>query len=261
MSGKLNNYNFRDFFSEVNSSLTELPACHTTDGFRAREIMKSSRIEPKECNVFKGEKLLYFFYGRPSFRLSDIQNATSLNSYWPVTFLFRSDIVSPKRIFPFDTGAYYHDRFNNFFREEMNLDVFEMEKTVTAIPRFIKFFYDSNENYYLGKTITGLENTIPNTFFELESYYELIKNRGINEADDRSSAVEIQTAEGITLTKDCIELIIAPQIYFDDENFRDSLVEYAQKIVGYQTSRGNPREFHMTIFHKVQEHLQSKQSL
>ena len=213
MAKTIDKYNFRDFFKEVNSALPQLPVCHTTDGFRAREILKYSKLEAKECNIFKGEKLLYFFYGRPSFRLSDIKNATSLNSYWPVTFLFRSNIVTPKRIFPFDTGAYHQNRFNNFFREEMQLDIFELEKEIEAIPQFVKFFYDDNKNYYLGKAISGIENNIPKTFFELESYYELIKNKSIDISDDRSSAIEIQTSEDITFSKDCIELVIAPQIY------------------------------------------------
>jgi hypothetical protein len=254
-------YNFKEYFDSNDINLQLLPLCHTTDGFFARDILKFKRFEAKPCDVFEGERLLYFFYGKPTYRLSNLDTSTSLGSYWPVTFLISADKIEPNRIFPFDSGAFCKDRFNNFYRKEMEISSFQLKNTITNVPNFIGYFYENNNNYYLGKPIESKSLDIPSTFFELESYYEAIKHKSISNSDDRNSTIEIQTNHEIPLTNKCLELVVAPQVYFDDEEFRDSLLEHAKEVRGYQTSRGNPREFHKAIFNEVHGFMQKSKFL
>jgi hypothetical protein len=143
----------------------------------------------------------------------------------------------------------------------MEISSFQLKNTITNVPNFIGYFYENNNNYYLGKPIESKSLDIPSTFFELESYYEAIKHKSISNSDDRNSTIEIQTNHEIPLTNKCLELVVAPQVYFDDEEFRDSLLEHAKEVRGYQTSRGNPREFHKAIFNEVHGFMQKSKFL
>jgi len=84
-----------------------LPLLHTTDVYRFTNVLEDGQLEPRACPVFKGEPLLYFFYGRPSYRANPKEEATGLDHYLPVCLLFRAQNVTPiKRIFPFDSGGF-----------------------------------------------------------------------------------------------------------------------------------------------------------
>jgi hypothetical protein len=45
-----------------------LPAVHSTEAYFIKKFIKTGRIEPQTCKFFDGEKLSYFFIGRPAFK-------------------------------------------------------------------------------------------------------------------------------------------------------------------------------------------------
>src|ERR1700730_8150266 len=82
-----------------------LPLTHTTDAYAFRNIISTRQLEVSDCIVFR-EPVLYLFYGRPAYRRSSAGKATSLDAFSLVSFVLRSELLpSPKRLFPFDTGA------------------------------------------------------------------------------------------------------------------------------------------------------------
>ena len=47
-----------------------LPAVHSTEAYFIKKFIKSNHIDPQPCKFFRGEKLSYFFVGRPAFKRS-----------------------------------------------------------------------------------------------------------------------------------------------------------------------------------------------
>jgi len=118
-----------------------LPLVHTTDSYRFLNAFEDGELMPKACNVFAGEPLLYFFYGRPSYRVNSNEPPTSLDHYLPVCMLFRAESVQPiKRIFPFDSGACDNELYDNALHRDMNLEDFGLEPSPDTPGRVISFF-------------------------------------------------------------------------------------------------------------------------
>jgi len=125
-----------------------LPLVHTTDVYRFTNVLEDGVLEPRECDVFKGEPLLYFFYGRPSYRINASEGATGLDHYLPVCFLFRNSAVTPiKRIFPFDSGGFHNELYADAFHKEMKLDDFGLEPDQDTPGRVISLFFESADAY------------------------------------------------------------------------------------------------------------------
>ena len=75
---------------------------HTTASYYINSIMSSNTLKPSPCNVFKGENLNYFFYGKPSYRIRD-DARQSEEWQLPMCFIVDIDAISSiKRIYPFD---------------------------------------------------------------------------------------------------------------------------------------------------------------
>ena len=70
-----------------------LPLMHVTKAETfARYLAKNEKLEPRTCPVF-GEALLYFFYGRPAYKL-DNENPIITDEYlFPVCFIDRKSVV------------------------------------------------------------------------------------------------------------------------------------------------------------------------
>ena len=117
--------------------------CHTTHAYRFRSMVECGECRLQLCPVF-AEDLLYFFYGRPAYRVTE--EPMSKSSALPVVLLFDPQIVdSGKRLFPFDTGAFHANRLDNWMDPEMKLPHFEMECGSDAVLRFVAALYESND--------------------------------------------------------------------------------------------------------------------
>ena len=74
--------------------------------------MSTGRIEPSACKFFAGEKLSYFFVGRPAFKRSIDREP----DYWelPICFIVDYRSIRRKRVFPFDLGAFKNGDYPSF---------------------------------------------------------------------------------------------------------------------------------------------------
>ena len=124
-----------------------LPLTHLTDAYRFENARLSDELQPRGCKVF-GEPLLYLFYGRPSYRVHADEEPSGLEHYLPVCILFRNcDVPSPKRVFPFDSGAFAAGRYGDAMHRDMELEDFCLEAHPSTPGRIISLFFGSIEAY------------------------------------------------------------------------------------------------------------------
>lgn len=181
--------------------------CHTTDAFVLRSIIDTGSFYPKPCPVF-GEELLYFFYGRPAYRSGD-DAALYLTCRAPVVIMLSPELVlEGKRMFPFDTGAFSAKRYATWMHESMRLSDFELECPSDAPQRHVTSFFGSNVDYLRLRARVPTVNCTGE--FEAESMIALLTDRNIGAADDRRTALELQTDKPIALTHPIVRGLIVP---------------------------------------------------
>jgi hypothetical protein len=142
---------FASLVSRIPAVCPLLPVAHTTDGYRFRDILENPRLRPSQCHVFN-EQLTYFFYGRPAYRAASTKKATSLDSFSLISILFKSDALpTPKRVFPFDTGAWHRGLFASYMHPKMTLSNFELAPSLAEAQKLVHLFYGNNTRYYMGE--------------------------------------------------------------------------------------------------------------
>lgn len=182
-----------------------LPFTHVTDAYMFRQIMAEERLAPSTCRIFD-EQLLYLFYGRPAYRAAAEAESNGLDSYWPVCFVLRPEAVKPKRIFPFDTGAFHFGRFAAFMDHRMIKEDFELTLGLDAPARVVQLFWRHNRAYFENEGHVGFDPEPMD--FEAKCYIELIKSRARGPFDERNSAIEVQTDVPIPLENNIIAVIL-----------------------------------------------------
>ena len=181
--------------------------CHTTDGFRLRDVIRAGTLSVTRCNVLD-EDLLYFFYGRPAFRRNEDEQLR-LTSKSPVVVVLRSDLVARAlRMFPFDSGAFEAGRYKNWIHPKMTLADFELAQGSDAPQRCVSAFFGSTNNYF---RLEGQKPVLPyDGEFEVESLVALVNDPDASTADDRRMAVELQVGLDIPFDRTTIAALLIP---------------------------------------------------
>lgn len=134
------------FFSGITAPKTALPSLiHSTKGTNIYDIVGEGKLNVKPCSLFKGDNLLYFFVGRPAYKTSNLP----ISDFWltPIAFVFRNPLpITPKRIFPFDSGAFVERRLGEEFAD-FELCRFELGGDYNNIRKIIKVFFGSVGKY------------------------------------------------------------------------------------------------------------------
>lgn len=249
------NTRFNDFIKKHPSLEKILPLIHTTDGYSGRDIIDNKELCPDMCPVFN-ENLLYFFYGRPAYRVGDTKNATSQICFMPVCFVLKPEAVSSiKRIFPFDSGAFNRNMFEKYMHPKMKKEDFFLDISLDMASRVVSFFYGSNYKYYSGEV---QQPEIPCDQFEVESYYQLIADKNKTDHDDRCSTIELQTDNVTRIIKDNILLLVLPICFLDDKNVKQFITEWGVKYIGYKTYHGKVLEYMSELRKIVEDFLKEK---
>jgi hypothetical protein len=236
---------FQRLVSEAKVAEPKLPLVHTTDAFILRDIIEQEIIEPQICNVFNGELLTYFFYGRPSFRSNQNEDAVSLKHYFPVCLILRSSIiVDIERIFPFDSGGFENNFYANHIHKRMLLGDFLLEPTSETPGKLITTFFGSPSSYLRAQALPN--PNIDESEFEAHSYMSLINSRDSNSIDSRGSGVEIQVGHGIDLNGS-VQAIVLPSVFVDGD-VGLLLKKLNIDIIPYRiTDRSRPNEYFASV--------------
>lgn len=132
---------FWDFINNAIPDLGKLPLIHNTDLFYFREIRTKGRLLPTECPVYD-EQLLYFFYGRPSYRPHAKLETVTANAFLPICLVMSRTILNKAmRMVAFDTGAFSNRMMHPPIHDGMDKSEFELSVSPDAPMKLIKIFY------------------------------------------------------------------------------------------------------------------------
>jgi hypothetical protein len=254
-----------------------MPLAHGTSFQHFRDIVRTHELTPTPCSVFKGEDLLYLFYGRPAYRVSTGVTGAVQPRHLPVCFVLQPDaITTPKRVYPFDSGAFMGDMFKSFVAG-LALNKFELEDFPETTQKLISAFYGNNLNYYRGDMVSPA--SAPLTNFEVNAYLDLLKDTAAAyrndpaSSDDRRYTIEIQSestvkleAEDITdasgklVVRNRVLAVALPQAALGDKDIRDAVtLTWKAEPITYQTYRFvKPEDYHLVIREKVADFLARK---
>lgn len=237
---------FRDFVATESPATPNLPLVHNTDMYRFLNALEEGQLTPTPCNVFTGESLIYFFYGRPSFRPNAEEPPTGLHHYFPVCLIMRPDTVIPiKRIFPFDSGAFANHMYDTYLHHDMSLADFGLDPHPSTPGRVVQMFFGEAPSYLLANAKSGL--ALPPEQLEASSYTALISAQDANAIDSRGSGIEVQTDQAVEL-QDQVAAIVLPNTFLDGGGTLEKLSELGVDAIPYRPiSRSRPSEYFSEI--------------
>lgn len=216
----------REALQHTEPTIGTLPLVHTSDAFRLQDILASGKLEPTICDVFN-EDLVYLFLGRPAYRTRK-QTNDNIHFDLPVVILMKPEapLPSPRRVFPFDTGAFSAHLYDRYFHHSTDVEDFLLEPSIDGARRHVSFFYSSDRDYFIGLTRKNVD--IPFGQFELEGLHELARAPADPTLqfpvppDERSSSIELQFDTSLPLSGNVLGLVV-PQQYMDNENILSSM--------------------------------------
>lgn len=194
---------FSKFLEGYDPCPPDMPLVHSTDLYKFTKIIEKGKLVATLCDVFN-EKLLYFFYGRPAYRVAPHIKGGLRPPHMPICLLMQPEMKIPvTRIFPFDSGAFESKLFRRFIPEEFPRDSYELGTELNLPQRIVNAFFGSNQRYLAGE----VQNvSIPDLELEVAAFYALIRDTSVSFADDdepfpddRRYSIEIQSKKDVQL--------------------------------------------------------------
>ena len=168
-------------------------------------------------------------------------------------------VATPKRIVPFDTGAFKSNRFSDYMHSAMRYEDFLLEPIPDMPNRLVARFYESNASYFRGNPATV---EIPPLEFEAICYHNLIHSEGLASYDDRNSTVEIQSERNLILDSDIVLLVVMPTVFLDVPELRGRIVrDWHAQVRTYPIHRCNPNEYTLLIYQEIESYLKAENYL
>ena len=234
---------FRDAIGRTNAALPTLPLVHTTSSptfeyFLAPPPGESSQtLRATDCPVYK-EVLLYFYYAKPSFqpRHGEALHVAQMKQFAPVCLVVEPpNAIKPKRIMPFDSGAYSNELVAKEGHAHYSLpkELFELQDP-NAPGSIVSLFYGSNDAYYDERPIFP-SPVDPRTNTCVETYVSLVSRTGSNQGDSRLNSIEVQFSEHIELRGPgtVLAVAMAEDLYQQREQVRDALSAWGAEPLLY----------------------------
>ncbi|WP_153657946.1 hypothetical protein [Chitinophaga sp. SYP-B3965] len=205
--------------------------------------MRCNYAEPQDCTVFKGEKLLYFFYGKASFLVNeDLSNYTDNP---PLTLIYDSNAIDDKtlwRIMPFDSGGFHRYLARKGF-ERKNFGYTPGDRS--KIIAYIRLIFNNNSQYLEDQISMEDLKKYEERCLEIQEMIKIFKDAKVNTGPQLYS-IELQYQAKVSFTP--THLVIPYDLYtapFWGKNFKlkypDIKVEhYGQDEV--LKSKGHPLE-------------------
>lgn len=192
--------------------------CHSAQIMDLRSIIRSGQLTPENCEFFK-EDLSYFFYGRPSYRSASDQTL-SIAARAPVIFILHPNTIEKGyRLFPFDSGAHFRGRYKQWIHQKMKISDFAMPPDQLAPGKHISAFFGSNSAYLKVKPKKPEQPYIGE--LEVDCVAVLLTDPDISTADDRRTAIEMQSNHPIPLDSKHVWALIIPDELVDAAYVKD----------------------------------------
>ena len=244
------NKNFMEVILKKSDTTPRLmPLFHVCTSYAFRSIFNDLKLDTKPCKVFN-ESLLYFFYGKPAYRVRETNVRDS--SMFPVCWgIDANSIKNIVRVFPFDSGA-FEEILSKKIADHFELDNFKLYNNLEAVQRFISFFYKTNDNYFFGRPSLN-DASIPPQAYELQSLLSLADDRG-NSADDRANTIEIQINEPIEIESIDIKILGIPAPLLNDPAVVAFLDANEVNFFTYDLHKFPPSHINSVFYEKTKEH-------
>jgi hypothetical protein len=230
---------FRDALSETATDLPPLPLVHTTSSptFEFFLADASRRLEARNCKVYN-EPLLYFFYAKPSFQPRDAEDThdADMMQFAPVCLVIAApSSIRPKRIMPFDSGAYSKGLLakEGHAHHSLPKELFELQDPQAA-QSIVSLFFGSNAAYYDERPIVP-PPIDPRTNTCVETYFSLISRTGTNQGDSRLNSIEVQFDKDIELSEPgtVLAVAMAEGLFSHREDVRNALSAWGAEPLLY----------------------------
>lgn len=209
----------RHLIDRVNATAAgdKLPLLHITGTGVARNIILTGMLEARPCKFFN-EKLLYFFFGRPAYRLRNGEKKSDQISRSPFVFILNSDFVSPKYVYPFDSGAALSGKYTG---EDPTLCLkdYELNPSIEGARKHLNWAFDSVDDYLQGRLKPTISKDIEHYECSVLGYITIAQQatKSINNLelyDDRAASIEVSSAHNIDI-QSAVDLAILPKQYLE----------------------------------------------
>ncbi|MGO8098549.1 hypothetical protein [Rhizobium leguminosarum] len=245
-------------FGNRSGRSTALPLVHTASAYFIQKILQSREIQPRPCDVFLGEQLSYFFVGRPAYKSIGRDIA-----HWemPSCVIMDFQANDPKRMFPFDSGAFSKGLVPNYATMIDRQD-YELEPTKDVVERYIGTFFGSSRSYFLGEAVNKKDflanHGILPTEASLHALISLLNGERIGkELDERRSSIELQFDEKVELDRGAIKAVILPEIYLQDKNFIAEIEAMGAQVITYPRFPLNTDHYYFAMYERCNQFYES----
>jgi len=234
---------FYNLFDD-DTELKVLPLTHKQDWFTAKTTLKEGKLKPTPCDVFEGEDLIYYFYGKPSYFIAQNVGSRGDSVYFPVCFIIDIEKVKIDKVFPFDSGAFANGMYDGFIHSGMDINDFSVKPTIEQIAGLVKNFFINNDNYYRSKPKCCSDDYEDND--EVKAYVNIINNIGQEKFDERSSAIEIISKSENILKESLVAIILPADLAVSNKNVKE-MADRGVEMITYDTFGGNPGSYNPVI--------------
>lgn len=259
-----------DLLERVSSTKkgVRLPLLHITHTGIARNIIHTGSLEARPCKFLKKE-LVYFFFGRPAYRLKGGSEKSNQITRAPFVFLVNPDKINPAHVYPFDTGAALAGMYTGA-DPTLTLHDYELNPTVEFAQKHLNWAFESVRDYLNGRLRPNLTSDAEDFDSSTLGYAEIARQatkllNSPDHYDDRAAAIEIATAQNIDL-KHFVETVILPKQYLEGRNhgkintiILDKLIEQEIEILPYDWQPyKDPEDFRAEIDIIIEQFYEEK---
>ena len=225
-----------------------LPITHVTSTISAERIIDDKKMSlPDKCDGEFENPLLYFFYGRPAYRVSP-GTSVSLEAACPSCFIFHPKILDRCHyIHAFDTGAYFNRLYSHVLTEDFRVDDFSLGAQPSRINRLISAAFEDEEAYLDAdrSKLRNIEEAAHPWELQGRAYLTLLASPGRNEPDDRICTVEVGFQDSVLLDESLLGVVVPHTLWMGNSKapILASLSEQGVKIGTYRFIVGRHPEY------------------
>jgi hypothetical protein len=172
--------------------------------------------------------------------------------------------IRPKRVIPFDSGA-YSDGFmtkEGHAHPSLRKELFELREP-DAPSRIVGLFFGSNLAYY-NELPASPSPVDPSTNTCVETYVSLISRTGTNQGDSRLNTIEIQYDQDIDLTPPgtVLAIAMAESLYHQRVEIQTTMATWRAEPLLYELSpRFTPAGCCQSIDRLIRQYLDHRRLL
>jgi hypothetical protein len=235
-----------------------LPLTHGTKAIRLRAIIEAGSIQlPNEPCRTLGERLIFTYYGKTSFRVGD-NRTLRRTAGAPTYFLLKPEALMPAhKVYPFDTGAFDKKMYASNVDPDLMVSNFEFRPEIGSVQKLVSFFFCTNSAYMNNEPYRRNQPLAGND--EAEAYYDVITSMSSEQRDSRESSIEIAFNRDVSITSNVVACAIIPDVLISREHYGKKLMAKGIDVRSYTFTPGmKADEYTLRIHDTVKQYYREK---